>query len=267
MNHRRHRRLFAALAIAVAVVVGAAFTTACKPSAPTAGNEHGHDGNALGTIGTPDQAFKRDPALTGPINVVCTTGMIADVTRRVGGEFVTVTQLMNFVSDPHSYKATEGDVRALSGAEVIFYNGLMLEGKMSDLFARMSSKRLTVPVGEAVPQELRREVAGHPDPHIWFDVSLWQRATKLICEALANYDNLHAEKIRRNWRKVDADLDQLHQVAKQHIAQIPKERRVLVTAHDAFGYFGRAYDIEVRAIQGISTEDEAGVAAINELKQ
>ena len=241
----------------------------CGPAGSGSG-AGGHGGTVDSTIGTTQQTFRRDPEKTGPITVTCTTGMIADIVRQIGEDRTTVVQLMGTGVDPHQYKATEADVRALGDAEVIFYNGLMLEGKMEQLFEQMAKKKLTVPVATiAVPHDKLRMVGGenHPDPHVWFDVSLWRACAKLMCEALANYDNINAEKFRYAWRRVDSALDMLHQATVQNIARIPESQRVLVTAHDAFGYFGRAYNIEVRAIQGISTEDEAGIAATNQLKQ
>lgn len=201
-----------------------------------------------------------------PIPIVCTTGMVGDLVAQVGGEQVQVTSLMGEGVDPHLYKPSPGDVSRLSSAGLIFYNGLHLEGKMADLFVRMARKRPTYAVTEAIPETALLELAdGHYDPHVWFDVALWSQTVDRVRDALVQFDPIHAsDYVRRadEYRRSLAELDAECRVA---LATIPKERRVLVTAHDAFHYFGRAYDIEVKAVQGISTEAEAGVREINEL--
>jgi len=201
-----------------------------------------------------------------PIGVVCTIGMVADLVRHVGGEHVKVTPLMGEGVDPHLYKASPGDVAALNGADVIFYSGLHLEGKMADVFVRMARKKPTFAVTEYI-QESRvlDDPNGAFDPHLWFDVSLWREATGVVRDVLKAYDPKHAEEYQTRADRYQKELADLHAYAGKELAAIPKERRVLVTAHDAFRYFGRAYDIEVRGIQGISTESEAGVRDVNDL--
>jgi manganese/zinc/iron transport system substrate-binding protein len=201
-----------------------------------------------------------------PIKAVCTTGMVADLVRNVGGDEVSVTQIMGEGVDPHLYKASPGDVSSLNSADIIFYSGLHLEGKMADLFERLGDKRPTI----AVTRDLKSDNVldtgdGAHDPHVWFDVSLWRRALDIVRDSLASFDLAHAEAYRTRTAEYGKELDKLHEYAKTRLAEIPKDRRVLVTAHDAFRYFGRAYDIEVRGIQGISTESEAGVREINNL--
>jgi manganese/zinc/iron transport system substrate-binding protein len=201
-----------------------------------------------------------------PIKVVCTTGMVADLVRNIGGPHVEVVQLMGEGIDPHLYKTSTADIDKLSAAEMIFYSGLHLEGKMGDVFVKMARHKPVFAVTEGVPEELILEVGeGHYDPHLWFDVSLWSRCAEVVEQAMAGYDTAHAEEYRRNSAAYRERLATLHEECKSRIAAIPPERRVLVTAHDAFNYFGRAYDMEVKAIQGISTESEAGVREINEL--
>ncbi len=201
-----------------------------------------------------------------PTKVVCTTGMVADLVKRVGGPHVKVGQLMGAGVDPHTYKAAPADMSQLDQAEIIFYSGLHLEGKMGDVFVRLARKKPTHPVSERIPESLVMDVGeGHFDPHIWFDVSLWSEAVQVVADALAEFDPTRAADYRKNAEAYRAELAQLHDECKRELAMIPKERRVLVTAHDAFRYFGRAYDIEVKAIQGISTETEAAVKEINEL--
>jgi manganese/zinc/iron transport system substrate-binding protein len=204
----------------------------------------------------------------GPLHVVCTIGMLTDAARNVGGPHVNVDGLMGEGVDPHLYKASPHDVRLLSDADMILYNGLGLEGKMSDLFVKMARSKPTYAVADAVPEELRREppeFAGHYDPHVWFDVSLWIRCVARVGEALGEVDAAHRDEYAGRARSYIAQLKELDGYVREQIATIPKQRRVLVTAHDAFGYFGRAYDIDVRAIQGISTESEASVKNINDL--
>jgi manganese/zinc/iron transport system substrate-binding protein len=203
-----------------------------------------------------------------PIPAVATTGMVADLVKNIGGSHVSVQQIMGEGVDPHLYKASPGDVNMLSSAMIIFYNGRNLEGKMGEVFARMAKQKPTVPVGQHIADQfILQEEEGHYDPHLWFDVSLWSKAAGVVRDALVLYDPAHAADYQKNADAYQAKLATLHEWVKTEIASIPKEQRVLVTAHDAFRYFGRAYDIEVRGIQGISTEDEASVKAINDLVQ
>lgn len=204
----------------------------------------------------------------GPVRVVATTGMVADLVASIGGERLKVESLMGEGVDPHLYKASPGDLAKLSAADLIAFNGLHLEGKMGEIFERLARTRSVVAVGDGVPEPLLRsppEFAGQHDPHIWFDVSLWAQAGDHIAEQLATLDPTHAPQHAERWRAYRERLLKLHDEAKAAITTIPRERRVLVTAHDAFGYFGRAYDIEVRAIQGMSTDSEAGVREISRL--
>jgi manganese/zinc/iron transport system substrate-binding protein len=204
----------------------------------------------------------------GPVRVTATTGMVADAARVVGGAHVEVTGLMGPGVDPHLYKASQGDLAALGGADLILYNGLLLEGKMGDLLVKMSRERPTFPVAEYIPDSLLREppeFLGHYDPHIWFDVSLWRRAVERVRDALVEVDPAHAPDYRENAAAYMDSLGALHEWVRARIGEIPVERRVLVTAHDAFGYFGRAYGIEVVGLQGISTVSEFGLADIRRL--
>ncbi len=201
-----------------------------------------------------------------PIKTVCTTGMVADLVRNVGGEHVAVEQLMGEGIDPHLYKTSTADIDKLTSADAIFYSGLHLEGKMGDVFVRMARRKPVYAVTEGVRQDQVLEVDdGQFDPHLWFDVSLWSQCAEVVAEALAAYDSKHQADYERNFTTYRERLAKLHEECKSQIAAIPRERRVLVTAHDAFSYFGRAYDVQVKAIQGISTESEAGVKEINEL--
>src|SRR5215468_1348746 len=202
----------------------------------------------------------------GP-DIVCTTGMVADVVRNVAGDRYTIGQLMGEGVDPHIYDPTPADARALEGAKLIFYSGLHLEGKMGELFENMKKAgKPTFAIAEGVQaKKILPGEKGRPDPHVWFDVALWSETVDVVRDAMVEYDPAHAEEYRANAKTYRDRLMRLHEYAKQELAKVPKDRRVLVTAHDAFHYFGRAYDIEVKAIQGISTEDEAGVKQIREL--
>lgn len=202
-----------------------------------------------------------------PIKVVCTTGMVADLVRNVGGDRVQITQLMGEGVDPHLYKASPGDVNQLNSADMIFYSGLHLEGKMADIFVRMARKKPTFAVSEYIAEERVLEgAAGSFDPHVWFDVSLWKEAAGVVRDALKAFDRKHADEYQARSDVYQAELAKTHEYALAQIATIlPKDRRVMVTAHDAFRYFGRAYDLQVKGIQGISTESEAGVKEVNAL--
>jgi manganese/zinc/iron transport system substrate-binding protein len=201
-----------------------------------------------------------------PIRVVCTVGMVADIATNVGGEFVAVTSLMGEGVDPHLYKASPADVSQLSQADIVLYSGLHLEGKLAELLERMGRRKPTVGVAERIPHDkVFDDESGAHDPHVWFDVALWSEAAAAAADALAEFDPLHAETYRANLAEYRGRLATLHQYAKDRLATVPEERRVLVTAHDAFRYFGRAYGVEVRGIQGISTDSEAGVRQVREL--
>ncbi|MFO7776227.1 MAG: zinc ABC transporter substrate-binding protein [Candidatus Hydrogenedentota bacterium] len=204
----------------------------------------------------------------GVIQVVATTGMVADTARNVAGDRASVTGLMGPGVDPHMYRASQQDLRRLREADLLLYNGLYLEGRMAQVFDRMSQHRPTVAVAEAVPEEEHIEAGdygGLYDPHIWFDVSLWKSAVEAVRDALIEVDPEGRETYEANAEAYLAELEALHEEVKEKIASIPEEKRVLVTAHDAFGYFGKAYDIEVMALQGISTAAEFGLRDITDL--
>lgn len=201
-----------------------------------------------------------------PIRVVATTGMVADLVEQVGGEFVDVTSLMGEGVDPHLYKASTGDVAQLAEADVVFYSGLHLEGRMGDVLSRLARRKPTFAVTDALDHDRLLKVGPEQfDPHVWFDVALWSQCAEDVQRALADFDPAHAAGYRRQAAAYREQLAALDQWCREQMAAIPAERRVLVTAHDAFHYFGRAYAIEVKAIQGISTQAEAGVSQINEL--
>ncbi len=203
-----------------------------------------------------------------PINVVTTIGQISDTVKNVGGEHVNIQGLMGAGVDPHLYKASESDVQKLAEADIIFYNGLFLEAKMGEIFEKMQRSKKTVPVGEAIPISFRLEsqqYSGHYDPHIWFDVTLWMEVVKKITEELANFDSTHKDEYIQRGDAYIEELKKLHGYVLSRAHELEQSERILVTAHDAFRYFGRAYGFEVIGLQGISTQAEAGAADIKEL--
>ncbi|UXP31754.1 zinc ABC transporter substrate-binding protein [Reichenbachiella agarivorans] len=205
---------------------------------------------------------------TGIINIVTTTGMIYDAVINIGGEKVTAQALMGPGVDPHLYKATQGDLQKLREADIVFYNGLHLEGKMGEVFEKLARIKHVEAVSSIIPDSLLREseaFQGTYDPHIWFDVKLWSRAVESVSSYLITYDEANASYYSNNAKRYLAQLDSLDQAVRSAIATIPKNQRVLITAHDAFGYFGDAYDIEVQGLQGISTLSEPGLKDITQL--
>lgn len=202
------------------------------------------------------------------IRVVTTVGMVSDVVRNVGGERVAVRGLMGPGIDPHQYKASEGDVLRLGTADIVFYSGLHLEAKLGEVLERMGDRIRTKAVSDALDHTLLLkpdDFEGQYDPHVWFDVSLWAGTIDPVRDALIELDPGSAEYYRSNADRYRAELDALHQYVLQQAARIPEEQRVLVTAHDAFNYFGRAYGFEVRGLQGISTAAEAGTSDVRQL--
>ena len=198
----------------------------------------------------------------GQVVVVCTTGMVADLAQRIGGDRVRVMGLMGPGVDPHYYKASQGDLAKLERADLILYNGLLLEGKMQDIFGKMARAKRIVAVADAIDKSdllQPAELEGHYDPHIWFDVALWSKTVDSVVRALAEIDSEGAETYQRNGYAYREELAALDAWVIEQVEQIPSGQRVLITAHDAFGYFGRAYGIEVMGLQGISTVAEYGV--------
>lgn len=197
-----------------------------------------------------------------PIKVTCTTGQVAEMIRRIGGEYVAVEALMGPGVDPHLYSPVASDVRRLSGADAIFYNGLHLEGRMADLFVQMARSKATFAVTEGLQNRrdarLREppEFAGLYDPHVWHDPVLWSSCVKDMTDSLAEFDPEHAAYYKSNAEQYRQELADLDAWCLKELDRIPLDRRVLVTAHDAFGYFGKRYKIEVFGLKGISTEDE-----------
>ncbi|TDQ42598.1 metal ABC transporter solute-binding protein, Zn/Mn family [Aureibacillus halotolerans] len=201
----------------------------------------------------------------GPISIVTTIAQIGEPLQRIGGDLVDVTSIMGPGVDPHTYVASQGDIGTLQQADLIFYNGLHLEGQMNEIFTKLGEEKPVLAVAEAIPEDqLLTDAAsqGAPDPHVWFDISLWKIAISAAVEELKAYAPEHAETFDKNLKTYIEELDALQQEASSKLAKIPESKRLLVTAHDAFGYFGRAFDIEVVGLQGLSTEDEIGLSDI-----
>ena len=204
----------------------------------------------------------------GRIEVVCTTGMVADLARNIGGDRIAVVGMMGPGVDPHYYKASQGDLAKLTGADLILFNGLFLEGKMENIFAKMARSKQVLAVAKKIPEErlLRPpEFEGNFDPHIWFDVSLWAQTIEPVVARLSALDPDGASVYRQNGTRYRARLDSLHQWVVEQVERLPEASRVLITAHDAFGYFGRAYGVEVIGLQGISTVADYGVNDVTRL--
>lgn len=205
----------------------------------------------------------------GPIQVTATVGMIADIVREVAGDRAVVEGIIGEGVDPHLYKPTSADVKKLQSSQIIFYNGLMLEGKMGDVLVRLArgGKPVYAVTDKILEQDdyIITDEEEHYDPHVWMDVSGWIRAVNVVAEALAEFDPDHASIYEANAGSYIRELDTLHAYAEERIATIPESQRVLVTAHDAFSYMARAYGLEVRGVQGLSTESEAGVKDIEDL--
>lgn len=199
----------------------------------------------------------------GPVSVVTTTNFITDAVREVGGDRVTVKGLMGAGVDPHLYKASAGDVNDLRDADAIFYGGLYLEAKMQEVFEELADSKPVFAVTDRMPRErLLAPPNGAPegeeyDPHVWFDVSLWKYAVEEIRDDLIEVDPAGEAGYRRNASRYLKQLEALDRETERKLASIPASRRVLVTSHDAFRYLGRRYELDVAAVQGLSTAAEA----------
>jgi manganese/zinc/iron transport system substrate-binding protein len=202
------------------------------------------------------------------IQIVTTISQIGEPIEVIGGNRVDVESLMGPGVDPHLYKATQGDINTLQNADIILYNGLHLEGNMGEVFANMSANKTIVSLGESLDKEkFLMDEEGAIDPHIWFDVELWKEALDVAVEELKQFSPEDADYFEENKQKYFSELDELKKEAVEKISSIPEEQRVLVTAHDAFGYFGRMNDMEVIGLQGLSTEDEVGLSDIGSTVQ
>ncbi|MFT2007877.1 metal ABC transporter solute-binding protein, Zn/Mn family [Pontibacter sp. 13R65] len=202
------------------------------------------------------------------LRVVTTTGILKDAVQHIVGDHADVEAIMGSGVDPHLYKATQGDLESVTEAHVIIYNGLHLEGKMGEVLERLSRFKSVVAAADGLqPADMRSssDFPGSYDPHIWFDVALWQKVVQYLSEQLQQKDPAHAAQYQQNTAAYLQQLANLHQFARATISSIPEQQRILITAHDAFGYFGDAYGIQVRGLQGISTVSEFGLQDVSSL--
>ena len=202
------------------------------------------------------------------IEVVCTTGMLGDLTQHLLGDEAKVSSLMGPGVDPHLYKASQGDLKKLSEADIIIYNGLHLEGKMGEIFKKLSNRKTILVAADAIDQELlinSTDFQGAYDPHIWFDLQLWKKVATHLAQELSQEEAFRADSIQQRLEQYAFKLDSLDEWVQEQLFQIDSSKRVLITAHDAFGYFGKAYQIEVKGLQGISTVSEYGLKDVSDL--
>ncbi|GAB3196081.1 manganese/zinc/iron transport system substrate-binding protein [Pontibacter aydingkolensis] len=196
------------------------------------------------------------------MKVVTTTSILKDAVQNIIGDVADVEAIMGSGVDPHLYKATQGDLQKLTEADVVVYNGLHLEGKMGEILEKLSRQKTVIAGAESIAQDkLKRspQFQDSHDPHVWFNVMLWKEVVQHLSMELQQKDPANAEVYKKNTAAYTQQLDELHQWVAQEIKSIPADQRILITAHDAFGYFGDAYDIQVRGLQGISTVSEFGL--------
>jgi len=209
------------------------------------------------------------PAADGKLTLVTTTGMVRDLVENIAGDHANVVGLMGPGVDPHLYKPTRADLTRVLDADAVFYSGLMLEGRMADAFMQAGRDGIKVyPVTERISKSVLLEpegFGGHWDPHVWMDVKAWANCIWVVADALAELDPDNADAYQANADAYHGRLMELDQYVRDVMGSVPEERRVLVTAHDAFNYYGRAYGVEVMGIQGVSTESEAGLEDITRL--
>ncbi len=206
-----------------------------------------------------------------PLQIVATTGPVGDAVRRVAGDHAEVVTLMGPGVDPHLYSQERDDMVRLENADVVFYNGLHLEGRLADVLEHLAERRAVLAVTAKLVEEedpRLRQVEGFygfPDPHVWHDAALWADCVRQVGEQLADFDPPRAADYRQNASDYADELDALDTQVREKIATIPQSRRVLVTAHDAFGYFSKTYGLESMGLKGISTEDQVDLARMSEV--
>ena len=202
-----------------------------------------------------------------PYKVGTTVGMIADIVKQVAGDKARVTNVIGTGVDPHLFNPTRSDVAVLLKSNIVFYAGLLLEGQMTDILVKISRKRPVYAVTELLSDSylIQDTATNHSDPHVWMDVRGWMKAVEVVADALGDFDPAHAQYYDKNAADYLSKLEQLDAYAQKVIGSIPAGQKIMVTAHDAFRYMGRAYGIEVMGIQGLSTESEAGLKDINRI--
>ena len=211
--------------------------------------------------------LKEKPHSTGKIRVTTTTTMLTDLVKTIGGDKVEVTGLMGEGVDPHLYSASAGDIEKLANADVIVYGGLHLEGKMTEVFEKLSTlDKAILNVGSKLDKKKVHLIDGEtPDPHVWFNTEMWETEARAVAVELGKFDAKNKDYYMKNFENYKIKLDELTNYVKKRIEEIPPKSRVLVTAHDAFNYFGEQFGLEVRAIQGVSTDSETGTKNISDL--
>lgn len=212
---------------------------------------------------------KKEPKKNGKLQVVTTTTMITDLVKNIGGDKIDIQGLMGAGVDPHLYKASEGDVSKLFNADVIVYNGLHLEGKLEDVFEKMRQQnKKTIAVSDAIDKNTligSEYFASNYDPHIWFDITNWEIITQYIIDKFCELDADNSETYKTNGANYLKKLASLKIVITEEVNSLPLEKRILVTAHDAFNYFGKEFQFNVVGLQGLSTATEAGVKDVQRL--
>ncbi len=206
----------------------------------------------------------------GKLQIVATVGQIGDLAERIGGDHVSVSTLMGAGIDPHQYVATEGDVERLQNADIIFYNGNFLEARMVEIFHQLSERKTVVPLTERIDQSQLLEWAQYKqykDPHIWFGIPQWEQVAGVIRDTLIEVDPDHRQAYTANADAMLADMQELDAYVREQVARLPEAQRILVTAHDAFNYFGKTFGFQVRGLQGLSTDSEASTADVQTLAQ
>ncbi|MGK0385447.1 MAG: manganese/zinc/iron transport system substrate-binding protein [Patiriisocius sp.] len=213
---------------------------------------------------------KNKTEASGKLRVVVSTSMLTDLVKNIGGDLIEIEGLMGAGVDPHLYKASEGDVSKLFNADVIFYNGLHLEGKLVEVFEKMEANKTTIALGAYLAKETligSEYFASNYDPHVWFNIQYFKQFSDKVTSVLSEKDPENAISFKANNQKFQQELDLLEIAVKKTIAKLPKEKRILVTAHDAFNYFGKSYGFQVVGLQGLSTATEAGVQDVQKLSE
>jgi manganese/zinc/iron transport system substrate-binding protein len=223
------------------------------------------------TTGCASQSASNDPKDENKLTVVCTTGPVSDMLRNLGGDRLKVIALMGPGVDPHLYRATTADVERLRKADMIFYNGMHLEGRMADMFETMSRRKPTFAVTQSLVEsndaKLRKppEFDGYYDPHVWHDPKLWAECVKYVAKVLGEQDATHRELYEKNAEAYLKQLAEADEYARTQLASIPEEQRALVTVHDAFNYFCAAYGLKSMPLKGVSTEDEVTIGRMDDV--
>jgi len=212
---------------------------------------------------------KKQESKNDKLNVVTTTTMITDLVKNIGGNAINIQGLMGSGVDPHLYKASEGDVTKLANADIIFYNGLHLEGKLVEVFEKMGNQKIkTIAIADAIDKNTlisSEYFASNYDPHIWFDINYWEQVTQFVVHKLSNTVPTQKDVFIANGENYLNKLKELKSEINSTLNSLPKENRILVTAHDAFNYFGKSFSFEVVGLQGLSTATEAGVQDVQKL--